>query len=115
MNFHKLFYYLLLIVNNITAFILIGISFLSGPPSLDQREIATRSIIYKIDPFVRLCLYIVIISIIFSAIADALSYLFKKSLQIEKNKLGKIFLVELSLFIGIFAIAHSYVYIKFSM
>lgn len=115
MNFNKLFYYLLLIVNNITAFFLIGISFLSGPPLLDDREIATRSVIYKIDPFIRLCLFIFIISIIFSAIAYALSYLFQNSLQIEKNKLGKIFLIELTLFIGVFIIAYSYVYIKFGV
>jgi hypothetical protein len=53
MNFSKLFYYLLLIVTNITAFFLIGISFLSGPPALTEKEIAMRSIIYRIDRFSR--------------------------------------------------------------
>jgi hypothetical protein len=115
MNFSKLFYYLLLKVTNITAFFLIGISFLSGPPALNEKEIAMWSIISRIDPFIRLCLYIIIVSIIFSAIAYALSYLFQKSLLIEKNKLRKIFLVELALFIGAFIIAYSYVYVRFRM
>jgi len=115
MNFSKLFYYVLLIVTNIIAFFLIGISFLSGPPTLTEKEIAMRSIIYRIDPSIRLCLFIILVSIIFSAIAYSLSYLFQKSLHLEKNKLRKIFLVELALFIGVFIITYSYVYIRFSI
>jgi len=115
MNLKKQVYYLLLLVNNTMAFFLIGISFLSGPPPMDEKEIVARSIIYRVDPFIRLNLYILIVSIVFSTIAYVLSFFFRRSMHLEKNNLKKIFLVELALFIGVFIIAHFYIYLKFNM
>jgi hypothetical protein len=103
---NKMIFYSLLLVINIAAFILIGISFLSGPSS---GEGAIK--MSEMEAFLNLSIYIIIVSIVFSALAALLGYLFRRSINANMNTIKKIFIGEFILFLFVFLIAYGYVYL----
>jgi len=101
---NRIIFYFLLLLINIGAFILIGISFLSGPPSSGENAMS------ETQAFLSLTVYILIVSIIFSALAALLGYLFRKSLNITINAILKLFIGEFLLFIIVFLVAYWYIF-----
>ena len=113
MKLDKGFYFLLVIINNIAAFLLIGISFLNGPPSLTEEEAAKRGGMFLISPIYRDTIFIVILSLFFSAITYYFSYIFRKELNIAKKRLLQIFFGQMILFIGSYALIWLYLIVRF--
>lgn len=109
-NFKKIVYYILLLAINISAFLLIGIAFLNGPPILEQSELANRSIIYKVSPFARFGLYAIIVSLVFSVSAYVLSFLFKKSINMQNHTLRRVLFAEFLFFMLSSLIIYLYIY-----
>jgi hypothetical protein len=101
---NKMIFYFLLLVINIIAFTLIGISFLSGPSS---GEGAIK--MSELQAFLNLSIYIITVSIVFSALAALLGYLFRKSINANMNTIKKIFIGELILFLVVFLVAYGYI------
>lgn len=97
----------MLLVINIMAFVLISISFLSGRSFGEEGTI----VISDIEAFLRHSLYGIIISVVFSALALILGYLFKTLVNITKSTLRRMFIGEFILFLSFFLVLYSYIYL----
>lgn len=101
-----IFYFVLLLLN-ITAFILLGTSFLSGPSFGGEGAVSMS----ETEVFVRHNLYAMIVSIVFSALASILGYLFRKSVNITIRSLKRIFIGEFVFYLLVFFVVYGYIYL----
>jgi hypothetical protein len=109
MNFHmfaKILFYVLVLINNIIALVLIGISFLSGPSATGEgAEKNTEALI-----FFRHMFYGIIVSLIFAATSLLIGYLFKKTLNFSREALLKLFVGVFALLLFVFLIVYCIVF-----
>jgi putative copper export protein len=89
-------FWLLIILNNITALIFLSMAFLSSPPSdkFTTMEIVARLFVYGFT-----------ISIFFSVITICLKFLFKETPKIFSVGYSKLFLMQVTLLVMIFTIS----------
>ena len=104
---NRIIFYLLLLIINIAAFILIGISFLNGRSFGGEGA----DVMSETEMFLRHSLYGIIVSVIFSALAFILGYLYMTSVNITTSTLRRIFIGEFILILLVFVLTYGYIYL----
>ena len=105
LNLKKAIFFLLLLVENVIAFILISIAFLSGPPAEGPNRLTGN------EYFFRLTLYALVISLIFSALTVLLSFLFRRCFNFSTRGILKIFIYQVAALMSIFAATCFYLFV----
>lgn len=107
---YKIIYGLLLAVLNVIGVILVGVVFLSSSNTNGEGAMFENSFIM----FMRQLLYVVLVSLLFSAFTLLLTKAFGKFLPADNVLLKKIFWIQLAGLIAVFLIADAYLWIRFA-
>ncbi len=107
MNLYKFLFYILLIINNIIALFFISICFLSGPPSMES-----PNAISEVQLILRLTIYAIIVSLLFSLFAIVIVYIFRRCIILpQRITISKIFGIEFIMLMFIFLVIYAVMYL----